>query len=59
MVEEEKEEYCYIDFDRLKNPIHQFQCPICLNLVLDPKECIDCGALFGKKCLGDWQSKHK
>jgi hypothetical protein len=36
-----------------------FDCPICTNVVLKPKECTGCGDLFCAKCIDDWTKKNK
>ena len=50
---------CFIEIERLKLLIYQFQCPICLNLAKDPRECVNCGGLIGLTCLKRWQKNKK
>ena len=36
-----------------------FDCPICTNVVINPKECTGCGDLFCGSCIDDWMRKNK
>lgn len=36
-----------------------FDCPICTNVVILPKECMGCGDLYCGKCIDDWMKKNK
>lgn len=47
-----------IDKDRFPNLSgDMFDCPICTNVVVKPKECTGCGDLFCSKCIDDWMKK--
>ena len=48
------------DKDRFPNLTEDmFDCPICTNVVLAPKECMGCGDLFCGKCIDDWLKKQQ
>jgi hypothetical protein len=48
------------DKDRFPNLAgDMFDCPICTNVVINPKECAGCGDLFCGKCINDWMVKNK
>eukprot|EP00825_Cyclidium_porcatum_P049711 TRINITY_DN8651_c0_g1_i4.p1 TRINITY_DN8651_c0_g1~~TRINITY_DN8651_c0_g1_i4.p1 ORF type:complete len:262 (+),score=47.86 TRINITY_DN8651_c0_g1_i4:177-962(+) len=44
-------------FTNLNND--QFDCPICSQVVKDPKECTGCGSMFCGNCIDDWFNKNK
>ena len=48
------------DKDRFPNlTSDMFDCPICTNVVRQPKECTGCGDLFCSRCIDDWTKKNK
>jgi hypothetical protein len=48
------------DKDRFPNLSgDMFDCPICTNVVINPKECTGCGDLFCATCIDDWMKKNK
>ncbi len=48
------------DPDRFVGSGHEpFQCPICIQVVLEPYECHGCGKLFCKNCIVSWSAKNK
>ena len=47
-----------LDKDRFPNLSgDMFDCPICTNVVVNPKECTGCGDLFCSRCIDDWMKK--
>jgi hypothetical protein len=52
-------EYGY-DKERFPNLTgDMFDCPICTNVAVNPKECTGCGDMFCAKCIDDWMRKNK
>ena len=42
------------DDAKIKEKTNFFVCPVCVNVVIDPKECSGCQSLFCKKCIEPW-----
>ncbi|KAL4503916.1 hypothetical protein ABPG72_022546 [Tetrahymena utriculariae] len=45
-----------INQEELKNFLDDLKCPICINIIEDPKTCINCEANFCAQCIQQWVS---
>ncbi|KAL4473590.1 hypothetical protein ABPG74_022454 [Tetrahymena malaccensis] len=45
-----------INQEELKNFLDDLKCPICINVIEDPKTCINCEANFCAQCIQKWVS---